>query len=44
MATVRKEILTKAGPEMAWHAIRDIGALHTRLQPKATSGDNVTAG
>lgn len=33
MATVRKEILTKARPEMVWDAIRDIGALHTRLVP-----------
>lgn len=33
MATVRKEILTTAQPEHVWDAIRDIGALHTRLVP-----------
>ena len=33
MATVRKEILTQARPEQVWDAIRDIGALHTRLVP-----------
>jgi hypothetical protein len=33
MATVGKEILTRARPAGAWDAIRDIGALHTRLVP-----------
>jgi hypothetical protein len=33
MATVRKEITTRARPEQVWDAIRDIGALHTRLVP-----------
>ena len=33
MASIRKEIATKAAPEDAWAAIRDIGALHTRLVP-----------
>lgn len=33
MASIRKEILTKASPEAAWDAIRDIGALHYRLVP-----------
>lgn len=33
MATVRKEILTRAAPADVWDAIRDIGALHTRLVP-----------
>jgi len=33
MATVRKEITTDASPEAVWDAIRDIGALHTRLVP-----------
>jgi hypothetical protein len=31
MATVRKEIATTTAPEDAWDAIRDFGALHTRL-------------
>jgi len=33
MATIRKEILTNASPDRVWDAIRDIGALHTRLVP-----------
>lgn len=33
MATVSKEIVTKASAEAVWDAIRDIGALHTRLVP-----------
>jgi hypothetical protein len=31
MATVRKEIATTTTPGDAWDAIRDFGALHTRL-------------
>jgi carbon monoxide dehydrogenase subunit G len=33
MASVSVEITTKARPETVWDAIRDIGALHTRLVP-----------
>lgn len=33
MASIRKELVTSAGPEAVWDAIRDIGALHTRLVP-----------
>ena len=33
MASVRKEILTRARPDDVWDAIRDVGALHTRLVP-----------
>jgi Polyketide cyclase / dehydrase and lipid transport len=33
MATVRKDIFTRARPADAWDAVRDIGALHTRLVP-----------
>lgn len=33
MATVRKDILTKAPAAEVWDAIRDFGALHTRLVP-----------
>ena len=33
MASVRKEIVVKTSPDAAWGAIRDIGALHTRLVP-----------
>jgi polyketide cyclase/dehydrase/lipid transport protein len=33
MASITKEIVTSASPDVAWDAIRDIGALHTRLVP-----------
>jgi hypothetical protein len=33
MASIRKEIQTKASPDQAWAALRDVGALHTRLVP-----------
>ncbi len=33
MASIRKEIVTKAGPAEVWDALRDVGALHTRLVP-----------
>lgn len=33
MASIRKEITTKASADQVWSAVRDIGALHTRLVP-----------
>jgi len=33
MASIRKEILIDARPAAVWDAIRDVGALHTRLVP-----------
>lgn len=33
MASLRREVLTNATPDQVWEAIRDIGALHTRLVP-----------
>lgn len=33
MASIRKEIQTAARPDQAWAALRDVGALHTRLVP-----------
>lgn len=33
MATIRREIHIEARPETAWDALRDLGALHTRLAP-----------
>jgi carbon monoxide dehydrogenase subunit G len=33
MASIRKEITTSASPDQVWDALRDIGALHTRLVP-----------
>jgi hypothetical protein len=33
MATIQQEILTTASSPQVWDAIKDIGALHTRLVP-----------
>jgi hypothetical protein len=33
MASIRKEILIEARPDGVWDAIRDVGAIHTRLAP-----------
>ena len=33
MASIRKEIFTTARAHKVWDAIRDVGALHTRLVP-----------
>lgn len=33
MATLHKEIIIRTGPAAVWSAVRDIGALHTRLVP-----------
>ena len=33
MASIRKEISIDARPEDVWAALRDVGALHTRLVP-----------
>jgi Polyketide cyclase / dehydrase and lipid transport len=33
MASVRREIVTRASVHAVWDALRDIGALHTRLVP-----------
>ena len=33
MASIRKEIFVDAKPDRVWDALRDVGALHTRLVP-----------
>jgi carbon monoxide dehydrogenase subunit G len=33
MASIHKEILVGARPETVWAALRDVGALHTRVVP-----------
>jgi hypothetical protein len=33
MASITREIITSASPDFVWSAIRDVGALHTRLVP-----------
>jgi Polyketide cyclase / dehydrase and lipid transport len=33
MASIRREVSINAPPEHVWSAVRDVGALHTRLVP-----------
>lgn len=33
MASIRREMVIDAAPEQVWDALRDIGAIHTRLAP-----------
>ena len=33
MASIQKEIIIDASPDHVWDALRDLGALHTRLVP-----------
>ncbi len=33
MASIRREMVIEAAPEKVWDAVRDIGAIHTRLAP-----------
>ena len=33
MGSISREIVTSAAPDVVWDAIRDVGALHTRLVP-----------
>ena len=33
MASIHREVLIDARPETVWSALRDVGALHTRLVP-----------
>ena len=44
MASNQISILTKALPEDVWAAIRDIGALHTRLVPGFVVGTRLEPG
>jgi carbon monoxide dehydrogenase subunit G len=44
MATVRKEITTNARPADVWAAIRDVGALHTRLVPGFVTATRLEVG
>jgi len=44
MATIRKEITVERGPEHCWDALRDVGALHTRLVPGFVSDTRLEEG
>jgi hypothetical protein len=38
MASIRKEMSLRARPEAVWDAVRDVGAIHTRLAPDFVTG------
>ena len=38
MASIRKEMTLRADPAMVWDAVRDVGAIHTRLAPGFVTG------
>jgi len=44
MATVRRELTTAAAPAAVWDAVRDVGALHTRLVPGFVARTQLEAG
>jgi carbon monoxide dehydrogenase subunit G len=44
MASITKEIVTTAGRSEVWDAIRDVGALHTRLVPGFVTATEIIPG
>jgi hypothetical protein len=38
MASIRKEMTLRADPAQVWDAVRDVGAIHTRLAPGFVTG------
>ena len=38
MASIHREVLIDASPDVVWDALRDIGALHQRLAPGFVTG------
>jgi hypothetical protein len=44
MASIRKEIVTCASAGQVWSALRDVGALHTRLVPGFVIGTQLEPG
>lgn len=44
MATIRRELLVRAAPQAVWDAIRDVGAVHTRLAPGFVTDTRVAPG
>lgn len=44
MASIRREIHIETSPERAWDALRDLGALHTRLCPGFVTDTVLEAG
>ena len=44
MASIAVEVLTRASPSTAWDAIRDVGALHSRLVPGFVTATTLVPG
>src|SRR6185436_8270232 len=44
MASIRREILIEASAEKVWDAVRDVGAIHTRLAPGFVTDTRLEAG
>lgn len=44
MPTIRKDIVTLATAAQAWDAVRDVGALHTRLVPGFVTNTKIEPG
>jgi carbon monoxide dehydrogenase subunit G len=44
MASIHREILIHARPEKVWEAVRDVGAVHTRLAPGFVVDTRLEAG
>jgi len=44
MASIRKEVLINAPSEIVWDALRDVGALHTRLVPGFVTNTQLESG
>jgi hypothetical protein len=44
MATIRKVVHTSARPDAVWDAVRDLGALHTRLVPGFVTATQLAPG
>jgi len=44
MASIHKEIRIRARPEKVWEAVRDVGAVHTRLAPGFVVDTRLEAG
>src|SRR2546421_10986260 len=38
MASIRKEMTLRGDPAQVWDAVRDVGAIHTRLAPDFVTG------
>lgn len=44
MATIYKEFNVNAAPELVWEAIKDVGAVHTRLAPGLVTNTTLADG